>query len=95
MRDRDFTDPRFCPLATHNFEAEPVFLGTSAHAEFSVDEFKNNYDAVIVDPSGTLNLASRVTKSGLAQVSTMQTFNRHGRTQFVLFDSYNMKPSLR
>ncbi|KAI8343288.1 Nrap protein [Chlamydoabsidia padenii] len=67
-------------LANHNFEAEPVFLGTSAHAEFSVDEFKNNYDVVIVDPSGTLNLASKVTKSGLAQLQyeakiTMNSFN--------------------
>ncbi|KAI8079792.1 Nrap protein [Halteromyces radiatus] len=55
-------------LANHNFETEPVFLGTSTHEAFSKDNFKNNYDVVIVDPSGTVNLASKVTKSGLAQL---------------------------
>ncbi|CAO3646839.1 unnamed protein product [Cunninghamella echinulata] len=55
-------------LANHNFETNPVFIGQSTHDEFSEEVFKKNYDVVIVDPSGTLNLANKLTKSGLNQL---------------------------
>ncbi|CAO3585866.1 unnamed protein product [Absidia cylindrospora] len=67
-------------LANHDFQAEPLFLGKSTHSEFTEEEFKSNYDVVIVDPSGTVNLASKVTTSGLAQLQheakiAMDSFN--------------------
>ncbi|KAL0083685.1 Nrap protein [Phycomyces blakesleeanus] len=55
-------------IATHNFEEDPVFIGTSDSSEFSAEAFKSNYDVVIVDPSGTVNLAAKMTLSTLAQL---------------------------
>ncbi|CAO3628946.1 unnamed protein product [Cunninghamella blakesleeana] len=55
-------------LANHNFETNPIFIGKSNHEEFTEENFKKNYDVVIVDPSGTINLASKVTKSGMNQL---------------------------
>ncbi|KAI9482662.1 MAG: Nrap protein [Benjaminiella poitrasii] len=55
-------------LSTHNFDAEPVFLGENEKEGFSLAEFQKAYDLVIVDPSGTLNLAAEITTSGLKQI---------------------------
>ncbi|ORX43485.1 Nrap protein [Hesseltinella vesiculosa] len=55
-------------LATHDFTTDPVFLGRSEHEDLQPPLFQQNYDVVVVDPSGTFNLAAHVTKSGLAQV---------------------------
>lgn len=62
-------------LANHNFETNPVFIGKSNLEEFSEEMFKNNYDIVIVDPSGTVNLASKITKSGMNQVIHLLIFD--------------------
>ncbi|KAI8149209.1 Nrap protein [Fennellomyces sp. T-0311] len=55
-------------LSSHDFEKNPVRIGESDHADFAVEHFKENYEVVIVDPSGTVNLAAKLSKSGLAQV---------------------------
>ncbi|KAI9277234.1 Nrap protein [Phascolomyces articulosus] len=67
-------------LSTHDFEKEPVMIGEYDHADFAVDHFRENYAVTIVDPSGTINLAANLTKSGLAQVQyeaklAMTSFN--------------------
>ncbi|KAI8376051.1 Nrap protein [Radiomyces spectabilis] len=55
-------------LAFHDFVNEPVFIGRSDNEEFSQEAFKKHYDVVIVDPSGTVNLAALMSSSGLAQL---------------------------
>ena len=36
--------------------------------EFSVESFQQQYDVSIVDPTGTVNLGSYLTKSGIQQI---------------------------
>ncbi|KAG1171806.1 hypothetical protein G6F70_006734 [Rhizopus microsporus] len=55
-------------IASRDFKQNPVFIGESERQEFSKQEFLNHYDVVIVDPSGTLNLAASIHSSGLAQI---------------------------
>ncbi|KAG1460713.1 hypothetical protein G6F56_005886 [Rhizopus delemar] len=55
-------------ISTRDFKAEPVFIGESERQEFAKSEFLAHYDFVIVDPSGTLNLAANIHTSGLAQI---------------------------
>ncbi|KAI9488082.1 Nrap protein [Zychaea mexicana] len=55
-------------LSTHDFEKNPVMIGKSDHPDFAVHHFQENYPVTIVDPSGTVNLAANLSKSGLAQV---------------------------
>ncbi|KAG0170588.1 hypothetical protein DFQ28_001908 [Apophysomyces sp. BC1034] len=55
-------------IASHDFEKEPVFIGRSDNEEFSSESFMANYDVAIVDPSGTLNLAAKVTLSTISQL---------------------------
>ncbi|RCI04195.1 hypothetical protein CU098_009525 [Rhizopus stolonifer] len=67
-------------LATHDFKHEPVMIGQTDKPEFSAEAFKANYDVIIVDPSGMLNLTANMTLSGMAQVQheaklAMEYFN--------------------
>lgn len=67
-------------ISTNDFRTSPIFLGENEKPEFSQQEFLDHYDVVIVDPSGTLNLAATMTKSGLAQLQheaklAMEYFN--------------------
>ncbi|KAI7865088.1 Nrap protein [Spinellus fusiger] len=55
-------------LATHDFKQDPVFIGHSDREEFSVTAFSENYDVVIVDISGTVNLAAKMTLAALSQL---------------------------
>ncbi|KAG1467061.1 hypothetical protein G6F55_000072 [Rhizopus delemar] len=55
-------------IASCDFKQAPVFIGESERQEFSKTEFLNHYDFVVVDPSGTLNLAASIHASGLAQL---------------------------
>ncbi|KAI8075247.1 Nrap protein [Gongronella butleri] len=54
-------------LATHDF-AQAIFLGRAPHNDLADHLFQEHYDVVIVDPSGSFNMAANVTKSGIAQV---------------------------
>lgn len=67
-------------LSTYDFTKAPIFIGKSDVEEFNAQNFSNNYDVVIVDASGTVNLAANVTKSTMAllqheAVLAMQFFN--------------------
>ncbi|KND02445.1 rRNA-processing protein UTP22 [Spizellomyces punctatus DAOM BR117] len=59
-------------LATHDFEAEPVFMTPDgkplAENDFSVESFTRNYEVVIVDPSGKINLAAAISRATLDEV---------------------------
>ncbi|KAI9319103.1 Nrap protein [Dichotomocladium elegans] len=55
-------------LGSHNFQNEPIMIGTSNHPEFAAERFKENYEVVIVDPTGTVNMAAHMTKSSLDQL---------------------------
>ncbi|KAI7906247.1 Nrap protein [Cokeromyces recurvatus] len=55
-------------ISTHDFSTSPIFLGENEKEGFSSIEFQKAFDVVIVDPSGTLNLAANMTISGLKQV---------------------------
>ncbi|KAG2229799.1 Nrap protein [Thamnidium elegans] len=67
-------------LSAHDFKADPIFIGENQKSEFSKQEFLDHYEVVVVDPSGTLNLAANMTASGLSQLQheaklAMQYFN--------------------
>ncbi|KAI8995966.1 Nrap protein [Gaertneriomyces semiglobifer] len=59
-------------LATHDFGRDPIFMTADgkpiADTEFGVDSFKSQYDVVIVDPSGRINLAARMTAADLDEL---------------------------
>ncbi|KAI8320618.1 Nrap protein [Martensiomyces pterosporus] len=51
-------------LAAHDFEENPIQFGTDA----DIDEFANNFNAVFVDPSASLNLLAGVQGWELAEL---------------------------
>ncbi|KAF9584422.1 hypothetical protein BGW38_006511 [Lunasporangiospora selenospora] len=56
-------------IAQHDFAARPIFMGQHSSAgEFSKEEFTANYDVVVVDPSGKINLAGHVSKANLEEL---------------------------
>ncbi|KAI9280731.1 Nrap protein [Sporodiniella umbellata] len=55
-------------VSTRNFKEAPVFIGEDERQEFAKSEFIQHFDFVVVDPSGTLNMAANIHKSGLAQI---------------------------
>ncbi|KAI8815755.1 Nrap protein [Fimicolochytrium jonesii] len=60
-------------IATHDFLAEPVFMTPDgkplgSDADFSAPAFKAAYDVVIVDPSGTINMAASMSSADLAEL---------------------------
>lgn len=57
--------------AKGNFLEEGLFLRDSKSEEISPEirlEFMSSYDVVIVDPSGTVNLAARMSADALKEV---------------------------
>ncbi|KAJ3087953.1 hypothetical protein HK102_009907 [Quaeritorhiza haematococci] len=58
-------------LATRDFDAEPLFLTPNgqplSEPEFSKEAFQANFDVVIVDVSGRLNLAGHMSKAALEE----------------------------
>ncbi|KAG0049577.1 hypothetical protein BGZ83_005586 [Gryganskiella cystojenkinii] len=56
-------------LAQHDFTANPIFMGQdNTSAEFSKEAFVSNYDVVMVDPSGRINLTGHVSKAALDEL---------------------------
>ncbi|KAI8600248.1 Nrap protein [Dissophora ornata] len=56
-------------IAQHDFAAQPIFMGqNTATGEFSKEAFVENFDVVIVDPSGKINLAGHVSKAALDEL---------------------------
>lgn len=59
-------------LATHDFEAEPVFMTPDGKPidddEFSAQAFVRNYEVVMVDPSGKVNLAAGISRAALDEL---------------------------
>lgn len=74
-------------LATHDFIQSPIFIGKSDVEGFSVQNFVNHYEVVIVDASGTVNLAANVSRSTMELVKheatlAMTYFNDSQGDQF-------------
>ncbi|KAG9327014.1 hypothetical protein KVV02_006491 [Mortierella alpina] len=56
-------------IAQHDFDAQPIFMGQqTSSGEFSKDAFISNFEVVIVDPSGKINLAGHVSKAALDEL---------------------------
>ncbi|KAF9344020.1 hypothetical protein BGX26_004904 [Mortierella sp. AD094] len=56
-------------IAQHDFAAQPIFMGQhTSSGEFSKEAFVSNFDVVIVDPSGKINLAGHVTKAAMDEL---------------------------
>jgi len=57
-------------IADHDFATEPVFVGNSTHclADFSPPAFSAQYDVVVLDQSGMLNIASWMSKWDMAEL---------------------------
>ncbi|KAJ3297816.1 hypothetical protein HK104_000070 [Borealophlyctis nickersoniae] len=59
-------------LASHDFERDPIFMTPDGNPldgiEFSLDAFLSNYDVVIVDPSGKINMAGGMSKAMLDEL---------------------------
>ncbi|KAF9186701.1 hypothetical protein BGZ50_002363 [Haplosporangium sp. Z 11] len=56
-------------IAQHDFNAQPIFMGQcSTSGEFSKEEFISNFEVVMVDPSGKINLAGHVSKAALDEL---------------------------
>ncbi|KAF9544001.1 hypothetical protein EC957_000270 [Mortierella hygrophila] len=56
-------------IAQHDFTAQPIMMGQqTSSGEFSKEAFVSNFDVVIVDPSGKINLAGHVSKAALDEL---------------------------
>ncbi|KAG0324998.1 hypothetical protein BGZ99_001153 [Dissophora globulifera] len=56
-------------ISQHDFEAQPIFIGQdTTSAEFSKEAFVKNFEVVIVDASGRINLAGHVSKAALDEL---------------------------
>ncbi|KAG0011689.1 hypothetical protein BGZ80_000504 [Entomortierella chlamydospora] len=56
-------------IAQHDFATQPIFMGQhTSSGEFSKEAFMSNFDVVIVDPSGKINLAGHVTKAAMDEL---------------------------
>ncbi|KAG0330358.1 hypothetical protein BG004_002115 [Podila humilis] len=75
-------------LAQHDFGTQPIFMGQHSNTgEFSKEAFMANFDVVVVDPSGKINLAGHVTKSSLDELQhearlAMQFFSESSDDKF-------------
>ncbi|KAJ3320289.1 Nucleolar protein 6 [Boothiomyces sp. JEL0866] len=78
-------------LAKHDFSTSPLFLSDNfepiGKEEFSAKAFLENYDIAIVDPTGTINLASHITKSAMDEIQyeaklTLEFFNDASSDRF-------------
>jgi len=74
-------------LATHDFSKSPIFIGKSDVEGFNSENFLNNYDVVVVDTTGTVNLAANVSKSTMQVVQheatlAMKFFNESQGDRF-------------
>ena len=75
-------------IAQHDFEAQPVFMGQhTTSGEFSRDAFVSNFDVVIVDPSGKINLAGHISKAAFDELQhearlAMKFFTESGDDKF-------------
>ncbi|KAH8549941.1 Nrap protein [Umbelopsis sp. PMI_123] len=74
-------------LATHDFVKSPVFIGKSDVEGFSAQNFVDNYDVVVVDVTGTVNLTANVSRSTIELVQheaalAMKYFNDSQGDQF-------------
>ncbi|KAI7818797.1 Nrap protein [Gamsiella multidivaricata] len=56
-------------ISQHDFDAQPIFMGqNTTSGEFSKEAFTGNFEVVIVDPSGKINLAGHVSKAALDEL---------------------------
>ncbi|KAJ3235098.1 hypothetical protein HDU81_000845 [Chytriomyces hyalinus] len=78
-------------LANHNFADEPLFMTPDGkpidHPDFSAKSFTQQFDCVIVDPSGKVNLAAFVNASTLSHLqfeakASLRLFNDLGSEKF-------------
>ncbi|KAJ3032596.1 hypothetical protein HDV00_007333 [Rhizophlyctis rosea] len=78
-------------IATHDFDAEPIFMTEDgkplSDVEFSKETFVKNYDVVIVDPSGRVNLAAGMSRGMLDELQhearvSMRMLNDTGSDHF-------------
>ncbi|KAF9960710.1 hypothetical protein BGZ65_011803, partial [Modicella reniformis] len=75
-------------ISQHDFNAQPVFMGEhTTFGDFSKDVFVSNFDVVVVDPSGNINLAGHVSKEALDELQhearlAMQFFTESSDDKF-------------
>ncbi|KAI9364891.1 Nrap protein [Zopfochytrium polystomum] len=78
-------------ISKHDFKGEPIFMTPDGkpleEPEFSLDAFARAYDAVIVDPTGRVNLAAFVSVNTLEKLryearSSLTYFNDLGADRF-------------
>ncbi|KAI8810149.1 Nrap protein-domain-containing protein [Cladochytrium replicatum] len=59
-------------LASHNFEVDPIFMTDNglplSDEDFGKEAFKRNFEVVIVDPSGHINLAAGMSRAMLDEI---------------------------
>ncbi|RUS22739.1 hypothetical protein BC937DRAFT_87483 [Endogone sp. FLAS-F59071] len=57
-------------IAQHDFCKNPIFIGhtSSEQQHFNVQEFSKNFEIIIVDPSGKVNLAAGISRMVFAQL---------------------------
>ncbi|KAJ3246156.1 hypothetical protein HDU78_007803 [Chytriomyces hyalinus] len=78
-------------LANHNFADEPLFMTPDGkpidHPDFSAKSFTQQFDCVIVDPTGKVNVAAFVNASTLSHLqfeakASLRLFNDLGSEKF-------------
>ncbi|KAF9902688.1 hypothetical protein BX616_001852 [Lobosporangium transversale] len=56
-------------ISQHDFATQPVFMGQhTTLGDFSKEVFVSNFEVVIVDPSGKINLAGHISKAALDEL---------------------------